>query len=266
MPTARVGDIDMYYEVHGEGRPLLMIPGLGADLTSWAFQVPEFSRRFRVITFDNRGAGRTDAPDEPYSLETMADDAAGLLDCLGIDRAHVLGLSMGGMIAQELAIKHPARVHALVLATTAAGPYPWATHVLRATLRLAEEGASQEALTQLRVSWLFTDRFFENPDLVQLAVDTMLANPHRQPVYAYARQFAAARQHDARERLGRIAAPTLVLVGRQDILLPVRLSEELAAGIPGAELVVLEGGGHGFLVEVADDFNRAVLEFLDRFA
>lgn len=264
MPTVRIGDINVYYEIHGEGQPLLLIAGLGADVSSWAFQVPAFSARYRVIAFDNRGVGRTDAPDRPYSLEMMADDTAGLLDHLGIERAHMVGLSMGGMIAQEFALKYPERVNALVLATTAAGPHPWATHVLGTMLRLAEEGASRETLTALRLSWLFTDRFFENHELVKLALDTMLANPHAQPVYANARQFAAARQHDARDRLGGITARTLVLVGRQDILLPVRLSEELAAGIPNAELVVLDGGGHAFLVEIADRFNQAVLDFLDR--
>ena len=264
MTTVKVGDINMYYEVHGEGEPLLLIMGLGSDLTSWIFQIPEFSKKYRVIVFDNRGVGRTDAPDTPYSIDMMADDTAGLLDALSIEKAHVLGVSMGGMIAQELAIKHPQRVKRLILATTAAGSYSWATHVLGTTLKLAEEGVRPDTLTELRVSYLFTDKFFENSELVQIVVNTMLANPYPQPTYAYARQFAAATAHNTRDRLGQITAPTLVLVGKEDILLPVKLSEELAAGIPNAQLVVLEGGGHGFSVEIADKFNRAVLDFLRR--
>ncbi|MCK4963645.1 MAG: alpha/beta fold hydrolase, partial [Dehalococcoidia bacterium] len=146
MPTTKVGDINMYYEVHGEGEPLLLIMGLGSDLTSWIFQIPEFSKKYQVIAFDNRGVGRTDAPDVPYSTAMMADDTTGLLDALGIEKAHVLGLSMGGFIAQELAVKYPQRVKSLVLAATAAGPYSWATHVLGIRIRLAQEGVKQETL------------------------------------------------------------------------------------------------------------------------
>ena len=114
MPTVRVGDINMYYEIHGKGEPLLLIMGLGSDLTSWIFQIPEFSKKYRVIAFDNRGVGRSDAPDVPYSTAMMADDTTGLLDALGIERAHILGLSMGGFIAQELALKYPQRVKSLI--------------------------------------------------------------------------------------------------------------------------------------------------------
>lgn len=262
MPTAKVGDINMYYEVHGEGEPLLLITGLGGDLTGWIFQIIEFSKKYRVIVFDNRGAGRTDAPDVPYSIEMMADDTAGLLDVLGIERAHILGLSMGGFIAQELALKYPQRVQSLILATTAASPHSSNKHVLDTWARMALEGVSVETRLREQLLWIFTDKFFENPELVQMAINTMLANPQPQPTYAFARQVTACVEHDTRDRLGEITAPTLVLVGKEDILLPVKLSEELAVGIPNAELVVLEGGGHGFLAEIADKFNQAVLDYL----
>jgi len=266
MPTIKVGDINMYYEIHGKGEPLLLIMGLGSDLTSWILQIPEFSKKYQVIPFDNRGVGRTDAPDVPYSTAMMADDTIGLLDSLGIEKAHILGLSMGGFIAQEIALKYPQRVKSLVLAATAACPYAWATHLLGTMLRLAQEGVTPETFTTLRVSWLFTDKFFDNPELVRTVIDTMLANPHPQPVHAYARQFSAANEHDTRGRIGQITAPTLVLVGREDMLLPVKMSEELAAGIPNSELAVLDGGGHGLLVEIADRFNQAVMDFLAKVA
>ena len=262
MPTVKVGDVNIYYEVHGDGEPLLLIMGLGSDMTSWIFQIPEFSKKYRVIAFDNRGVGRSDAPDVPYSTATMADDTAGLLDALGVDRAHIMGLSMGGMIAQELALRYPKRVKSLVLAATAAIPYSWSTHVLGLRIRLAQEGVKQETLIALRLSWLFTDKFFDNPEIVRTVTDIMLSNPYPQPEQGYARQFAACTEHDTRERIGKITAPTLVLVGKEDMLLPVKMSEELAAGIPNAELVVLEGGGHGFLIEITNKFNLAVLDFL----
>ncbi|MDR9458607.1 MAG: alpha/beta hydrolase [Dehalococcoidia bacterium] len=262
MPTVKVGDINIYYEVHGDGEPLLLIMGLGSDMTSWIFQIPEFSRKYQVIAFDNRGVGRSDAPDVPYSTAMMAGDTAGLLDALGVERAHIMGLSMGGMIAQELALRYPKRVKSLILAATAAIPYSWSTHVLGLRIRLAQEGVKQETLITLQLSWLFTDKFFDNPDIVRTVTDIMLSNPHSQPVHGYTRQFAACTEHDTRERIGKIIAPTLVLVGKEDMLLPVKMSEELAAGISNAELVVLEGGGHGFLIEIADKFNLAVLDFL----
>lgn len=266
MPTAKVGDINMYYEVHGEGEPLLLIAGLGGNLTGWIFQTLEFSNKYRVIVFDNRGVGRTDAPDVPYATGMMADDTAGLLDVLGIERAHILGLSMGGFIAQELAFKYPRRVKSLILATTAASPHSSNKHLLYTWGRMAQEGVSVETRLREQLPWIFTDKFFENTELVQMAINTMLANPHQQPAYAYARQVTACVEHDTRDRLGQITAPTLVLVGKEDILLPIQMSEELAAGIPNAELVVLEGGGHGFLVEIADRFNQAVMDFLAKVA
>ena len=122
MPTVRVGDINIYYEDHGKGEPLLLIEGWGTDLTCWQLQIPEFSTKYRVIAFDNRGTGRTDAPDQPYSFRLMADDAVGLLDALGIGKAHILGVSMGGCIAQEIAIEHPERTRSLILAATTAAP------------------------------------------------------------------------------------------------------------------------------------------------
>jgi 3-oxoadipate enol-lactonase len=267
MPTVKVGDINMYYEIQGEGDPLLLIMGLGSDLTGWMFQIPEFSKKYQVIAFDNRGVGRTETPDKPYSVKMMADDAIGLMDVLGIDTAHILGLSMGGFIAQELAIKHPERVKSLILATTAsAGDYRLVAHVTSAWAAAKTEGVSPKTFYSLMFPWIFTDKFFENSEMVQMALDTMAASPYLPPAHAFARQVTACIEHNARDRLSQITAPTLVLVGREDILLPVKLSEELAAGIPKAKLVVLEGGGHGFNAEIPDKFNKAVLEFLAQIA
>lgn len=264
MPTVKVGDINIRYRIHGEGDPLVLIGGLGGDLRAWGAHVPVLSREHQVVVFDNRGGGRTDAPDIPYSTKMMADDTVGLLDALEIDRAHILGTSMGGMIAQELAIAYPQRVRTLILVTTTASIRPTMAFVLDVRDRMARDGVSQETLIRYTMPWMYTDRFFENTEQVQAMVDMMLANPNAQPDYAYARQSDASNRHDTRDRIGQITAPTLVLVGREDIIQPVKTCEEFAKGIPNAELVVLEGGGHALAGGVPDKFDGAVLDFLKR--
>ena len=264
MPAVRVGDISIYYEEYGKGEPLLLIAGWGTDLSCWLPQIPEFSTKYRVIAFDNRGAGRTDAPDEPYSFRMMADDAVGLLDALGIGKAHILGMSMGGCIAQEIAIEHPERTRSLILAATTAAPgaSPMLMNTLTAWTAAMKEGVSPKTMARMQLPYVVTSRFFDQPEMVALFVDAMAANPCQPRAYACQRQTEASTAQDTRARLKRIAAPTLVLAGKEDIMLPVRHSEELAALIPGAKLVVLEGGAHGFSLEIADKFNRAVQEFL----
>lgn len=268
MPTVKVRDINMYYEIHGEGQPLMMMMGLGSDLTMWMFQIPEFSKKYQVIVLDNRGVGRTDAPDKPYSIKMMADDTVGLMDALRIDRAHILGISMGGYIAQEIAIRYPRRTRSLIMATTTAAPStcPLLVHITTTWVAAKKEGVSPETYIRLVLPYLFTAKFFETPELVKTAVDTWKSNVCPQPAYAFARQETACNEHDARARLNRITMPTLVLVGKEDILIPVKLCEELAATIPKAKFVVLEGGGHGFNIEIRDKFNQAVMEFLGEIA
>jgi 3-oxoadipate enol-lactonase len=253
----------MYYEVHGEGRPLLLICGLGNDLSSWDLQIPELARKHRVISFDNRGSGRTDAPDHPYSIRMMAGDTAGLMDTLGIEKAHVLGVSMGGYIAEELAMACPGRVTSLVLATTSVGPYMLKISVLQAWARQALAGMTPMASFQIMLPFMFNDRCFEDPQVVEMAVAT-IAGHSSTPPHILAHQMIACAEHDARDRIGQISAPTLVLAGKEDPFVPFSLSQELAASIPGAKLRVLEGGGHGFSASMAAKFNRAVLEFLNQ--
>jgi pimeloyl-ACP methyl ester carboxylesterase len=258
-----VGPLKMYYEVHGDGRPLLLICGLGNDLTSWALQVPDFSRSHRVICFDNRGSGRTDAPDMPYSIPMLAEDTIGLMDALGIEKAHVLGVSMGGYIAEELAMAYPGRVISLVLATTSVGPYLLKISLLRSWVRQALEDMSPMTYFQIMLPFMFNDRCFEEPGVLEMAVGT-IAGHSSTPPNILARQMTACAEHDARDRIRRIAVPTLVLAGKEDPFVPFSLSQELADSIPGARLKILEGLGHGFSASMAERFNRAVLEFLDQ--
>ncbi len=262
MPTVHANGIDIYYEQQGSGPDLVLIMGLGAHLGAWALQTPVFAQRFRVTAFDNRGAGRSSAPDEPYSIRGMADDTAALMEALGIPRAHVAGASMGGMIAQEMAINHPDRVDRLVLACTRARAGE-VRHVLApAQAALYETGIDPAQRALLSMPWSYTSAFMSEPRRVLAALDFVRKNPYPMQPHAYHRQQAAVMAHDTIGRLDRITTPTLVLVGAEDILTPVQESIELAQHIPGARLRVLPRGGHAFFAEYPNEVNQAVLEFL----
>ena len=254
----------MFYAEAGGGPPLLLIMGFGGDHLAWAYQFRVFAERYRVIAFDNRGAGQTDAPDTPYTTALMADDAAGLLDALGVDRAHVIGVSMGGMIAQELALRHPARVRSLHLGCTLARPDAY-MRALVAAWRTLRTSLSREDMLRAVALWLFAPvTYEERPEFVEMVVQTALANPFPQTLVGFVRQSEAILGHDTLERLDAIRCPTLVSVAEDDILVPPRFSRRLAAGIPGAALRVLPGAGHVYFWEQPDAFNRLCLEFLAR--
>jgi 3-oxoadipate enol-lactonase len=255
--TIHVNGIELYYEERGSGPPLLIIP----PLSSTGFTISALEPHFRSITFDNRGAGRSSVPPGPYTTRLMADDAAALLEHLGIERAHVLGFSLGAEIAQELALAYPERVDRLVLNGAFARPNlgvldPWLTMWDQAYAKEIDPAAFNVRL----LGWMVTPAFMSQLDLVAAAI----AEPDPFPATAQgvAAQTAALRTHDTLDRLGQISAPTLVLVGAQDIASPVVYSEELAKGIPGAKLQVLDPGGHAVLFEYADAANAALLAFL----
>ena len=274
MSTVRVGDIEMYYEQHGDGDPLLLVMGLAADSTAWMFQVPDFARRYRTIVFDNRGVGRSSKPSGPYTIHQMADDAAGLLDALDVARAHVVGVSMGGMIAQELTLRHPKRVRGLVLGCTY--PEPDADSERQRQFSVQQLGGRITAAgeTEIDLSTIDPLAFFQTliPRVFnQSFIDTEL--PKLLQIFGGALQWGfsmeailgqveAVMGHKATDRLHQIASPTLVITGDADLLVSPANSDVLARNIPGAKLVKIPGGSHGFNFETPDVFNRTVLDFL----
>jgi 3-oxoadipate enol-lactonase len=266
MPKVRVNGVQLNYIEAGSGDPLLLVMGFGGDHLAWAFQTPVFAQQYRVIAFDNRGVGQSDVPDVPYTTRMMADDAAGLLEAIGIERAHVLGVSMGGMIAQELALGHPRRVRSLQLHCTLARPDRY-MHTLIESWRTVRGKASVEEWMRIVALWLFSPRTYaERPELVETIIQTGIANPHPFTLTGFLRQGDAVRSHDTLDRLGKLGCPTLVGVGDDDILVPPRFSRELAAVIPGATLRTVEGAGHCYFWERPDVFNAMCLEFLARHA
>jgi 3-oxoadipate enol-lactonase len=267
MPRVEVGDISLHYEIHGDGEPLLLIMGFGANSSWWLPQIPALSREYQVVTFDNRGTGGSDKPDIPYTMPMLVADAAGLLAAIGVDSANVFGVSMGGMIAQGLALSHPEKVISLILGCTTPGgpnsipPTPEATRVLfdgsrRQRLTLAEQ-------TEELLPFLYSQDFIDNnPEFVAELTAEMAENPT--PNHAFRRQGEATMHFNVYDRLPEINAPTLVISGTADRIVPMENSRILASRIPGAELALLGNMGHGFVAEAHEETSQAVLGFLNR--
>ncbi len=264
--TIRTNGQDIYVETHGEGPPLVLVMGIGYDASLWKLaQVPALAKRFRVIIFDNRDVGRSSKARGPYTIADMADDVAGLLDGLEIKRAHILGLSMGGMIAQQVALRHSARVDRLVLAGCGAAPARVAFDPIRAWAWLKHHDPSGETFACEQFTWLFSTGFRRNRAAVDSTIAMLASNPYPVTAEAYQRQADAYLAYDALDQLGGIRAPTLMIVGEQDLLTPPWVCEEVTRAIGGARFEVVEGDGASHLVAIErpDDFNSLVVRFLE---
>jgi 3-oxoadipate enol-lactonase len=261
MPTIEANGQTIYYEEHGEGEPLLCVMGLSADVLAWTLQVPAFSAAHRTIVFDNRDVGRSSLAGGPYEIADMAADALALADPLELDSFHLLGVSMGGAIAQEIALRAPGRVRTLTLAVTFAAGGAWGRKLSEVwgsrVLKISHEEHVDELLLLNQ-----SEEFFENPEAVALLRRMMLQNQHPQSPEAFARQLDASSRHDTRDRLGSLHMPVHVIGAEHDLLVPIWKSKEVAALIPGAKLTVIERAPHGASIERAEEFNQAVLEFI----
>lgn len=261
MPHADLNGQKIYYEVQGEGDPLLCIQGLGVDLRGWVLQVPEWSKHHRVVTFSNRDVGQSSRAEGDYETTDMAADTLALADHLELDSFHLIGLSLGGAVAQQVALAAPERVRTLTLAVTYPGTGAYGP-VRGRTLGALMRGLSEDERIEFLMMMCYTEAFFEDEGRVSLLRDAMRNYPHKQEPDAFARQAAAGGRHDVRDRLHELSMPVHVIGAERDLMVPVWKSEELARLIPGAKLTVIEGAGHGVSWERAEDFNRTVLEFL----
>lgn len=265
MPKAFVNGINLYYEVQGQGEPLVLIMGSFGPLETWVLQIRAFQPYYKTVVFDNRGIGRTDKSPTLYSIATMAQDTVGLLDHLGIDKAHVLGMSLGGPVAQEVAISYPHRVKKLILVCSIAASEGRYLHPeMRKALNI--KGESQQIdlknVDFLQVMKITVALAFNNQSLR----DSLLAQAEswfRQfDIEGFVRQWDALSGYNALDRLPTIKAPTLVLTGTDDRIVDPYCSEVIARLIPGSRLVKVEGGSHAFFMEMSDRFNAEVLKFL----
>ncbi len=264
MPMAKVNGINMFYNRKGKGESLVLIPGLGGDSTHWVMQIPALSRKFEVITLDNRGAGRSDAPDHEYSIDMMADDTIALLDHLRIDTSHILGFSMGGFIAQNIAIRYPERVDRLILAATTCQSKARGAFLFSAIIDLRQSEVSPEVQAKLFMPWVFSNGVFEDKRKANYFLKRVIENPFPQTLDGYKGQVAAILKHDQVRNLSQISSKTLVIGGESDLLIPRDLVEELYNGLKEAELVFVPKVGHCFQIEAPDTLNMLVVEFLSR--
>jgi 3-oxoadipate enol-lactonase len=260
MPKINIDGLSMHYEIYGDGPPVVLLHGLGYQGTFWWLQVQDFAQHYRVIVPDNRGVGHTDAPDEQYSTEQMADDTVHLLRALDIPRAHVVGVSMGGAIAQHIALRHPDTIDRLVLTNTMCQSSPYGNEML-ATWRIIAEHAGTDAWKRVMLVHYVTPQFYtEHPE--RLSRMHELAVTPIQSLVGFIRQNWACVHHHTTEQLSRITAPALVLAAEQDQLTPVGGMKFIHRQIGGSQFVVIPRCGHGFMWELPEQFNDAVLKFL----
>lgn len=263
MPSVEVADgARIAYALDGrrDGEPLLMVHGLGADTRGWIMQKRALGRRYRLVMVDNRGVGRSSRPDGPYDLEVMAADAVAALDHAGYGSAHVVGASMGGIISQILAVRHPERVRSLTLACTACRHFSWRKELLGDWADQAQAFGMREYVRR-NLGWLVGPRSLRRAWPALAVLGPLAFNV---PATSFVSQIQAilAMEDSLRAELASVAVPTLVLCGSQDVLTTQGDSEEIASLIPDAELAVVRGGAHLFMVEQAGAFNRTVLDFL----
>jgi pimeloyl-ACP methyl ester carboxylesterase len=263
MPKVQANGIDIYYEVKGTGEPLLLIAGFACDVSIWSLVASRLTSQFQVITFDNRGIGRSSAPDQPYTIAEMAEDASALLDHLGIPSAHVAGHSMGGQIAQTLALDHRDKVRSLMLIASGARINEHNRAIIETWGELPRL-VDRRAAAQLSLPWVYTPRFYARPGAIPQVIDIILGNPFPSTPHGIFHQSRAISAFDVSNRLAEIACPTLVLAGKEDLLLPAVHSEALARAIPNAKLMILEDTGHGLLIESPEAVVEGMFAFLTR--
>jgi 3-oxoadipate enol-lactonase len=262
MQQARINGVEIAYDLRGTGTPLVMIHGAQGDQTMFSNFAPGFARDYQVLTFDQRGSGLSEKPHRDYSIAQLADDTAALMDRVGFATAHIIGVSMGGMIALEFALRHPRRARALVLGcTTPGGPKAIRIGGDAFTAAYSSQPMSSEARGRALAEAAFTRGYLEHhPETIPEMIEARRQRP-LDPIALEGRLKAALR-HDVYDRLGQIICSTLVITGKDDALISWENSRLLAERIPGAKLVLLEPAGHCFWLEQPAESHTAIAEFL----
>ena len=265
MPKVKVNDITMNYEQQGSGEPLVLIPYLAADNACYAFQVADYAKHFTCISIDPRGAGETDKPAGTYSTQLFADDVASFMQAIGIDRAHISGLSLGAATGLWLAARHPQKVQSLSLHSCWTKTDPFLKVVVQGWQTMAKGlGSVTEMVIQGIFPWCFTPELYAaKPDYIEQLAAFVRGRP-AQPLEAFLRQSDAVIAHDAMSALDRIQAPTQITFGRRDMVTSTRFAAAMKNGIGRTEMTVFEGCAHAPIYESIAEFNEKTLNFLKR--
>lgn len=270
MPKIQVNEINIYYESYGNGFPLIMINGLAGTINGFkSFKsifnlfISVFSKNFKTIIFDNRGIGQTDDVDKLYTIKKLADDVVGLTEALNLEKANIMGFSMGGMIAQELMINYPEKIEKSVIGATHYGipKYIMPSEEVTNTMMRNQEGLSPEEIIKNQISLTYTGDFIKNnPNFINTAIQTYISNPVSPKVYQ--KQTNAILRFNTSRRLKKVQVPTLILHGKHDVLVPVRNAEILAELIHGSKLKIFENSAHALIVEEPEEVFNEILNFI----
>jgi pimeloyl-ACP methyl ester carboxylesterase len=263
MPLSHLAHADLFHQETGEGEPLLFLNGLSGDHLYWRSQFRAFGKKYRCLAVDNRDVGQSSYAAGPYTLRDLAGDLIEWMDQLDLPWANVVGLSLGGAIAQELALAAPERVKSLVLISTLARADDWFRGTLRAFEVIRRQAADTPVFFDIILPWWVSYRFFEDSERASWLRMLLRQSPHPQRKDGFLRQLEALAEHDTANRLHQIACPVLVMAGEDDSVAPVRYSRRIQELIPHAQLVILHGVGHAPALEDAGQFNARLAEFLD---
>ena len=266
MPTIALNnDITLYYEQHGLGDDLILIGGLTSDHQVWKSALRELSKHFRVLIFDNRGAGQSSAPDYPYTMEMMANDTLQLMNALHISRAHIVGHSMGGGIAQQLALIAPEQINKLILVCSRTQPNALANMVFEMRNQLIQHHFSELDVAKYMMPFLFGDTFLNNPVLVKGFLQWTVKNPFPQTAHGYQHQMHAVTTRDFSSQLPRITTPTLVIAGEEDVLMRPKQADMVSKSLKNGSFITIADCAHMPHVEKSSEFVGIVTEFLSNY-
>lgn len=263
MSKIKLNDISMYYEIHGQGEPIVFIAGFSVDHVIWSQIIDHFKENYQLILFDNRGSGQTDVPDRPYTIDEMANDVVLLCAKLGINRAHFIGNSMGGFILQTLAFRNPELVKSAILSNTTTNIHTCFHIYIAAQLELLKAGASLETLLKASCSWAFSYKFLTEQDMLKSLIQQGLDNPYPFTVKGYEGQYAALDKFESTAWVKSITVPTLVIGSAQDLIFSAASVKQLAEDIPNAGYYCFTECGHLPMIEYPEKFSEVVQKFIN---
>ncbi len=262
MPTIKVNGVTLYYESHGDGPPLVLIAGLSCDHTMWSEFIAPLAKQFSVLTLDNRAVGQSETPTTPFTVHNMAADVAAVMDALHIKQAHVAGHSLGGMIAQTLALSHPEKINKLVICCSTARATPLMMHIFHTNIKMVQASVPIELCIENMLSWLFSGGYLADPKNTEKEVNRILLNPHFQTVEGYVAQVSAVDGFDITSEIAKISHKTLVLAAEEDVITPVAMSQVIASKIKTSRLVTVPQSGHCVMFETPERLANELKTFL----